>query len=74
MFPCPTCGTELTPKNKPLLLAVGLAMLGSVAAILISFWLALPSVVAAVVGIYLILWATRGKALWCRNCKKAPYL
>lgn len=71
---CPTCGTELTPKRKQLLLAVGFIMLVSIAAIAISLWLALPAILAAIVGIYLILWATRGKALWCRTCKKAPYL
>lgn len=71
---CPTCGTELTQKRKSLLLVVGFAMLGSIAAISISLWLALPTIIAAIVGIYLILWATRGKALWCRTCKRAPYL
>lgn len=74
MTTCPTCGSELTPKNKKLLITVGVAMIGSVAAIFFSRWLALPAAAATVVGAYLILWATRGKALWCRSCKKAPYL
>jgi ABC-type Mn2+/Zn2+ transport system permease subunit len=74
MTSCPTCGTELTLKSKSLLIAVGLAMLASIAGIFLSLWLVLPAGLTAIVGAYLILWATRGKALWCRTCKKAPYL
>lgn len=74
MTVCPTCGTELTPKNKALLAGVGVVLLASTLVILLSRWFALPVAAAALVGAYLILWATRGRALWCRTCKKAPYL
>lgn len=73
---CPTCGTELTPKNKLLLFGVGLGMvaMAGLVATLREGWFLLPVGALAIVGAYLVLWATRGKALWCRTCKKAPFL
>lgn len=71
---CPTCGTELTPKNRALLISVGSVLVASTAAVFFSR-LVIPAAIAAfIIGLYLILWATRGKSLWCRTCKKAPYL
>jgi hypothetical protein len=71
---CPTCNSELTPKSKSRLMAAGVALLAAAPSVLISRWLAPVVLLACVIGMYLILWATRGNGLWCRNCKKAPYL
>ena len=32
-------------------------------------WFWIPAVIALLAGAYLILWATHGKGLWCRQCK-----
>lgn len=71
---CPTCGTELTPKSKALLISVGLVLVASAATVFVSRWFIPGAIAALIVGFYLILWATRGRSLWCRTCKKAPYL
>ncbi len=55
MKTCNTCRGETVQKSRWRLLLVGSALSASV--------------VLAVVGVYLILWATLGKGLWCRQCK-----
>jgi hypothetical protein len=71
---CESCGTTLTPKNRPLLFAVGVAMIASVGFALTSIWFLLLAVPLAIMGIYFIMWSTRGEGQWCRSCKKAPLL
>jgi hypothetical protein len=65
-----TCGGEMVQTNRARLLAVGVLMLASVAIALYypAFWP--PGIILALTGLYLITWATLGKACWCRNCKK----
>lgn len=72
-------GTELTPKSKALLISLGSVMLCfglfvSIVAVFVSLWLAIPTAFAIIVGIYLIVWAERGKALWSGIRRKATYL
>jgi len=71
---CPTCNTELTQKNRPLLFTVGVLMIVSIgiAFHFPLFWV--PGIAVVIIGSYLVLWSTRGKGLWCRTCKKAPLL
>jgi hypothetical protein len=70
--PCPICATPLTPKSRPLLIAVGVALfLPLLAALLNRWWLVLALPIASV-GAYLLLWATYGRAEWCRTCKLPP--
>jgi hypothetical protein len=69
-FSCPTCGGGMIQKSKARLLAVGFGMIASMA---IAFFFPLfwaPGIILALTGIYLVVWATLGKARWCRNCKK----
>ncbi len=69
-FTCPTCSREMIQKSKARLLSVGLGMIAS---IIIAFFMPLfwaPGIILALTGIYLVVWATLGKARWCRNCKK----
>jgi hypothetical protein len=69
-FSCPTCGGELIQKSKARLCSVGIAMIASLA---IAFWfpmLWVPTILFALIGCYLLIWATAGQALWCRSCKK----
>lgn len=69
---CPACGGELIQKSRVRLLLTGLAMLAAVG--LAHVWPALraPAIVLALTGIYLVIWATLGRARWCRSCKKFP--
>ncbi len=69
-FGCATCGGEMIQKSRPRLIVTGAGMLASVgvAAIFPLFWLA--AVVLVPTGLYLLAWATVGKARWCRTCKK----
>ena len=71
---CPRCGTELTPKSKVRLIVVGGALLATIPSIVLFHWLIPLVLMASSIGIYLIAWATRGQGLWCRTCKKVPYL
>ena len=67
---CPTCGGEVIQKNKTRLIAVGLCMIASAATAFFFplFWA--PGVILVLTGVYLVVWATLGKARWCRHCKK----
>jgi hypothetical protein len=69
-FSCPTCGSEMIQKSKVRLIVVGLCMMASIAiAVFVPlFWA--PGIILELTGIYLLIWATLGKARWCRNCKK----
>ena len=67
---CPTCGGEMIQKSKPRLIVVGLCLIASIAiaCFVPLFWA--PGIILALTGVYLVVWATLGKAHWCRNCKK----
>jgi hypothetical protein len=67
---CPTCHGEMLQKNRGVLFGVGLAMLATPALTLISPYFWPPAIVFVLIGAYLLIWATRGKGLWCRACKK----
>jgi Flp pilus assembly protein TadB len=66
---CPKCGTEMIQKSRVRLLLVGSGMIASVGIALIAPVLWGPCIVAALAGLYLVVWATAGKARWCRQCK-----
>ncbi len=70
---CPTCDGPLVQKNCTLLLAVGVAM--AVAALVVdfvSFAFLVPALLLLAAGVFLIVWATYGRCLWCRTCKRFP--
>jgi len=67
---CPTCGGEMIQKSKARLIVVGLCMIASVAIALFPPLFLVPEIILALTGVYLLAWATLGKARWCRNCKK----
>lgn len=60
----------MVQKNRPLLAIVGFGLLLSPALGLITAYFWPPAIVLFLTGLYLLIWATRGKGLWCRNCKK----
>ena len=69
-FSCPACGSEMIQKSKLRLIVVGPCLIASIA---IAFFVPLfcaPGIILALTGVYLVVWATLGKARWCRNCKK----
>ena len=69
---CPTCGGEVIQKDRWMLIIDGFALI--VTAVLETYlpWLAILTVPQAIAGVYLIVWATIGRGLWCRQCKKFP--
>ena len=70
LMKCPACHGEMVQKNRTLLLVVGLAMIASAALVVVSKYFLLTAIILVPVGGYLLIWTTRGRALWCRNCKK----
>ena len=67
---CRSCAGEMIQKSRPQLFVVGVLMIASLAlgGVLPFFWG--PGILLALIGTYLIVWATLGKGCWCRNCKK----
>jgi hypothetical protein len=59
----------LIRKSRFRLLAVGVALISSIAAssYMPYFWPA--AVILLLAGLYMVAWATLGKGTWCRNCK-----
>jgi hypothetical protein len=72
-FSCPACGGEMIQKSKVKLIMVGLCMLASVVIAFLVRWFWAPGIILALAGIYLLVWATLGKARWCRSCKKFSF-
>lgn len=73
-FSCAACGGEMIQKSKARLIIVGFCLLASLAIAFVFPWFWAPGIIAALTGIYLLVWATLGKARWCRNCKKFAVL
>ena len=67
---CPACGGEMIGRNRIRLFLVGLGMAASLALVLVIPRFLIPGVILAAAGAYLMVWATLGRGLWCRNCKK----
>ena len=59
----------MVQKSKARLIAVGLSMIASVAIALLFPLFRVPGIILALIGAYLLVWATVGKGRWCRNCK-----
>ena len=69
-FACPACGEEMIQKSKARLILVGLGMIASVSIAFVFPLFSAPGMVLLLTGVYLLVWATVGKARWCRSCKK----
>ena len=67
---CKTCGGAMIQKSRNRLLTVGALMIASIAIAFYLPWFWAPGIILLLTGAYLILWATLGRACWCRNCKK----
>jgi hypothetical protein len=66
---CNRCGGALIQKNRWRLAAVGAVLCASMVIAMYLPYLWLPCIVLALVGAYLLVWATLGKGQWCRQCK-----
>jgi hypothetical protein len=66
---CKKCSGEMIQKSRARLFIVGVAMIASIAIAFFHplFWA--PGIILGLTGAYLIVWATLGRACWCRNCK-----
>ncbi len=60
----------MVQRNQLRLFAVGLALVASPAVAYLIPILLIPAILLTLVGAYLLIWATAGKGLWCRNCKR----
>ncbi len=70
LAPCRRCGGQVVKKSRARLAVVGAAMLACVG--LGPLWAALwaPAIILGLTGVYLIAWASLGRGLWCRGCKR----
>ena len=66
---CPVCGTEMIQKSQARLVTVGIASIATLGLAVVVPALWAPCIIAALTGTYLLVWATAGKARWCRQCK-----
>ncbi len=70
---CPNCGDELAQKSRVSLFVASFIMFGGAVASFFLwpvFWIV--GMLFLATAVYLYVWATRGKGLWCRNCKRFP--
>lgn len=73
MMRCPTCGTEWTQKSQTALFLAGLVMIAGAVIFLFYFMILwIVSLMLLAVAAYLLVWSTRGKGLWCPQCKNFP--
>lgn len=70
---CPYCKGDLSQKNRTVLLAAAIILfVGAVASFVLIPLLWIIGLLFLVTAVYLFTWSTRGKGLWCSNCKKFP--
>lgn len=67
---CPRCGGEMIQKSRAKLFAVGVASWTCLPLATLHPALKPPVIGVLFLGIYFFMWATAGKGLWCRNCKR----
>jgi hypothetical protein len=70
MAPCRRCAGEVVPKSRTRLALVGTFFLTALGLGLLWWPLWFPAVFLAMIGGYLLAWATVGQGLWCRGCKR----
>ena len=66
---CKKCSGEMIQKSRARLFIIGIVMIASMAIAFFYQWFWGPGIILGITGAYLIIWATLGKACWCRNCK-----
>lgn len=70
---CPTCGTEWIYKSRTVLFLAGFVMIAGAVVFLFYFTILwIVSLMFLAIAAYLIAWSTRGKGLWCPQCKNFP--
>jgi uncharacterized membrane protein len=70
---CSACGNEVILKSRTRLGLVGALLVGGALAAL-SLRVTWPlAILLAMTGGYLLVWATRGKGAWCRQCKRIAF-
>ena len=69
MSACSRCGAAQIQRSRALLFVTGALLCGSplIAWFVPLFWP--PALILFLAGAYLIVWATAGRGLWCRQCK-----
>jgi hypothetical protein len=60
----------MVQKSRLRLFLVGAAMIASIAIAPFVPYLWGPVAILALIGVYLIVWATLGRGAWCRTCKR----
>jgi hypothetical protein len=67
---CPTCGVEMIQKSRGQILLAGVIFLLAPLVTLGVPYVWGPAILLALIGLYLVVWATVGRGLWCRSCKR----
>jgi hypothetical protein len=71
---CRTCGRVMVRKSPLRLFLVGLVLAASPAVAVFLPYLWAPTIMLVLTGVYLMIWASLGRAYWCRECKKFSLL
>lgn len=70
---CPRCGGELSQKNRGILLVASVILfVGAIVSFCTIPLIWIIGLLFLVTAVYLFTWGTRGKGLWCSQCKKFP--
>ena len=70
---CSRCHGPLILKSRPRLVGVGILLIATLALGPLAGWLWVPVCLAAVTGVYLVVWGTAGRGRWCRACKAPTF-
>jgi hypothetical protein len=70
MGACKRCGGEVVRKSRVRLALVGILMLAALGLGVLWWPLWLPAAICGLTGAYLLAWASVGRGLWCRGCKR----
>lgn len=67
---CQKCGQEMIQKSRgQILLAGAIFVLAPLVTLGVPFFWG-PAILFVLVGLYLVVWATVGRGMWCRTCKR----
>lgn len=67
---CKRCGGEVVQKSRGRLAVVGVLLLAGLGLGFLWWSLWFPAAVSALIGAYLLAWASVGRGRWCRGCKR----
>jgi Flp pilus assembly protein TadB len=67
---CRRCGGQVVKKPLARLILVGLIFIATIGLAVIRPIILIPAILAALIGIYLLVWAVVYRGRWCRESKR----